>query len=1033
MGKISKIASIAMCFPFLWALNACTDDLFMEEQGAHGVDMNNIVEVEIPFGLGKGITSHVVTRSGKATDQSGKDSQLSGIMVFVYENKGGDASDDKRLSYQLFESPSTSLEGSTGGWIPDEDDATCGHFKLYIPVGDVYIYLIGNATGSFIDFFPNLGNNKLETREDFINYITPKWSGNMYTVDGFLPLFGTVNNDTGACRIEEGQDGKGIITYENEGNKYTISQEPGTEATEANSFVLKRLMCKVSMEFKSGEGVKFTPKTYRFCHCGQFIAPTEEAWQWQNLLNTIDTETVTFDAQTPNSFTVYLPENIREYTGDKNDWTFADRDRVKKDADGNNVYEDLNHEGHEAHYDFQYAPKHATYVEVTGKFEGDDISADTKYILHLGDFSGGKFNEFSLKRDYHYQYTVTVKGVKEIVAEVIGEDGGTPDEKNPAVEGIVFEGGARLQLDAHYEQVEMKLKQTDLEHGVYIYAQTPFGMVNCKYLPASKALDESHVNTPDNLETIKRLLQWIEFKKQENGKGSLATYKDGEMMDVFAALDDAYANITDNDYYTCFVDEYYYTSDPVNDERAVALNEFVNADDRTFSLGSSIRYSQDGQSAVASAVYVLQQHAIACFYDLNNTSVAKYGVETVDEIGDLVGPLFYGAPSASVSEEKKGRENTWSEIGGNTDAVNWTKNGFLLSDDGQTFVPGEERLTTKSAYLACLTRNRDFDGDGRIDREELRWYTPARDQVLGLWIGEPSLPTKAALYPRSTAGLVQPERGSVYPIFTSTNGNSRVIYAEQGSSFGDESSAPNGGYIRAVRNLGATPSPNSYATDAEPYYLYDDNNRTIEVYLTSNALRAFSNRELTSHHERSVVNRPYRKFQVALQPYVKSVTAECEGHGLTGAETQTYDQLQTTNAERAKEDVTTIAANYPGDTESNISTAAWRLPNQREMALMIVAMGTDMSYNMDDKNYHHTDYVCSRGFFDHSWRFQNDNYILHCRTSFSSKTYTPYGYMYNTRDKQMQLIWTSGDANAQNLGMGTTGIAGYLCVRDVRE
>ena len=41
--------------------------------------------------------------------------------------------------------------------------------------------------------------------------------------------------------------------------------------------------------------------------------------------------------------------------------------------------------------------------------------------------------------------------------------------------------------------------------------------------------------------------------------------------------------------------------------------------------------------------------------------------------------------------------------------------------------------------------------------------------------------------------------------------------------------------------------------------------------------------------------------------------------------------------------------------------------------------------------------------------------------------------MYNTRDKQMQLIWTSGDDNAQSLGMGTTGIAGYLCVRDVRE
>lgn len=115
MDKISKIASIAVCFALLWVFSACSDDMLMEGQGANGVDMNRMVEVEIPFSLGKGITSHVVTRSTRATDQQGKDSQLSGIMVFVYENNGGDPSNDKRLVYQFFESPLTSLEGSTGG------------------------------------------------------------------------------------------------------------------------------------------------------------------------------------------------------------------------------------------------------------------------------------------------------------------------------------------------------------------------------------------------------------------------------------------------------------------------------------------------------------------------------------------------------------------------------------------------------------------------------------------------------------------------------------------------------------------------------------------------------------------------------------------------------------------------------------------------------------------------------------------------------------------------------------------------------
>ena len=80
---------------------------------------------------------------------------------------------------------------------------------------------------------------------------------------------------------------------------------------------------------------------------------------------------------------------------------------------------------------------------------------------------------------------------------------------------------------------------------------------------------------------------------------------DGNRMDVFAALDDAYKNQMGNDdYYTCFVDEYYYTTNPV-DNSSIALSDFINAEDRTFSLGSDIQYSADKQSAVATAVYVL--------------------------------------------------------------------------------------------------------------------------------------------------------------------------------------------------------------------------------------------------------------------------------------------------------------------------------------------------------------------------------------------------------------------------------------------
>ena len=1036
MDKISKIASIAVCFALLWVFSACSDDMLMEGQGANGVDMNRMVEVEIPFSLGKGITSHVVTRSTRATDQQGKDSQLSGIMVFVYENNGGDPSNDKRLAYQFFESPLTSLEGSTGGWIPDANDATCGHFKFYMPVGDVYIYLIGNAQGSFIDFFPEIGESKLANRQDFLEKVTPKWNGNMFTVDGYLPLVGSVNNRTGACTIkkDESNSEKGIITYrkENDEKEYVISQQTGEHpaVNQDNSFVLKRLMCKVSMEFKSGTNVTFTPISYKFCHCAEYVSPAEDSWAGYDNLNMIDTETVTFDAQTPNSFTVYLPENIREYTGDKTEWKFADRDRVRKDDNGENLYENTpSQEGHEGHYQFENAPKHSTYVEITGKFEGDNISADTRYILHLGDFSNNKFNEFSLRRDYHYQYTVTVNGVNDIVVEVKGEDGtSNPQEKNPAVEGIVFEGGARVQLDAHYEQVEMKLMKNKISEGVYIYAKTPFGNVSCKYLPSTRKLDPNHKNQPASIEEAKKLLQWIEFKKQSD-KGSLALYGGNDRMDVFAALDHAYEN--QMGYYTCFVDEYYYTTNPV-DGSSIALSDFINAEDRTFSLGSDIQYSADKQSAVATAVYVLQQHSIACFYNLENQTVAKYGVELTDEIGGLP----YGSPAGKSSDAKNGRGNTITEIGNNTGAVNWAKNGFLLDDTDSKLEAGKKRLTTDTewACLACLTRNRDFNGDSKITDDELRWYTPARDQMLGLWIGEPALPAKAALYPYSTEGMERPNNvtQSLYPIFTSTygdNGIDRVIWAEEGCTFGSAHAAQNGGYVRAVRNLGATPSKTSYETPAQPYYQYDKSTRTIEVFLTDNALRSFSYHELAPHHERSVVNRPYKKFQVATRPYTEEATATCN-YSHSGDASIKYQKLQTTNATQAKTATTTIAANYKGNGEANLNTTAvWRLPNQRELALMIVAMGTTLGYNnMNDYNTINCECRNSRS-GAHEWTYTH-NYVLHCRTSFSSTKWTQYGFMYNTNGKQMQILWTTDQGT--DLGQGTTGMGGCLCVRDVQ-
>ena len=107
-----------------------------------------------------------------------------------------------------------------------------------------------------------------------------------------------------------------------------------------------------------------------------------------------------------------------------------------------------------------------------------EVEADVKYTIHLGDFSDGNFNNFDVERDHYYKYTVTVNGVDEIIAEVE-----TNRENQPGAEGVVFRKGSKVRVDAHYEAVEMNIRRSVLEQGIYIYCKTPFGTVGEMYYP----------------------------------------------------------------------------------------------------------------------------------------------------------------------------------------------------------------------------------------------------------------------------------------------------------------------------------------------------------------------------------------------------------------------------------------------------------------------------------------------------------------------------------------------------------------------
>ena len=643
----------------LLAFMSCTDDIIETPEVLQGVDRSRLVEVTLPFGVGRGINTTITTRAA-GNGEISYDSQLSGVMAFVYEAKSENPEENELLAYHLFSNPSdTPLEGSTSGWMEDNDDPTCGAIKFYIPVGDVYIYLLGNAQSSFLNFFPGVSDgDQLATQAEFFNKATPKWNGNIHSVDGYLPLVGMVANRTGLCRVDE----KGDIHYKDDaGTGHVITGDPHIGGHDPyQSFILKRLMSKITMNIKSGDGVKFVPRDYTVRHIPHYVSPTAQAWTEEERSRILveDAKPVKFGLIDSLTFTMYLPENIRKVKSGVNITNYKQRDKVVK-TDGKNMEETAsdgdfhadNAHNHKGHYKFEFAPPASTYVELTGWFENEDktVAADVRYYIHLGDFRKD-LNHFSVERDHYYTYNVTIKGVNEIEVEVEG------DEVNPGVEGVVFKHEAFAHLDSHFDQVEMKFQRKDIEKGVYLYTDTPFGTMGVMYYPKGTKIGGTEGkcvpmgNSGLTKEVAQGYLAWLEFAEETESFDAdlskkespylMAFYHPDKVKNVFDALDEFYASGKDIAYYTCFVDENFYEKHPdLRINANVQLKDFINCKDRIFSLATDLKFSPDDKSAVSQSVYTLKQRSIACFYDMNDHTLNKFGVESVEEMDALIFPM----------------------------------------------------------------------------------------------------------------------------------------------------------------------------------------------------------------------------------------------------------------------------------------------------------------------------------------------------------------------------------------------------------
>ena len=190
-----------------------------------------------------------------------------------------------------------------------------------------------------------------------------------------------------------------------------------------------------------------------------------------------------------------------------------------------------------------------------------------------------------------------------------------------------------------------------------------------------------------------------------------------------------------------------------------------------------------------------------------------------------------------------------------------------------------------------MLRNRDLNGNGTIDPDEVRWYLAAIDQLTDLWIGENSFDAEARLFKGSTweedwyVSSTVPDRYQLYswnisPKVKSQWDNPTVLWSSEGSSIGPMRDVP--GYItktfkyfnttyaqehdlnktfnyRCVRNLGTSPDSDNIPQDFAKY-----ENGTISLkYLNEKSIRAYTQEaELPEHHERQADNLPWWNFKV---------------------------------------------------------------------------------------------------------------------------------------------------------------------------
>lgn len=682
------------------------------------------------------------------------------------------------------------------------------------------------------------------------------------------------------------------------------------------------------------------------------------------------------------TFTFYMYENLKAPKQEITNGSYALRElQTKNEMTEEELPGQIYQNG-----EYVYAPEKGTYVIFTGELsystkDNNDndsyVIADVEYCVHLGyDNVANNVNDYSTIRNSHYTYNVTITGINSLIVEVENDN-----EDRPGAEGDVVASAAEIiNVDGHYDRDLITLTAEEASK-IFFSVSTPF----------ERGLDDNDLGDNQTTKTLKDY-KWVKFLINsevgvantryaafpgeacyDGGKTATGTAVHSEVYNRNVTLRDirqlsTYLNANPpagNTTITVFIDEYLYFYNPLNDplgaettyksaytataaEDLIMWKKSVNQNDRMLHIvkAGDMTYSEDGETSLSKSVVTIKQRPVLTFYNVNagDDLVTAWGTETINETPRLPITRSSFPTRANTDNDYTYAQKIASTAYVRTGGSAWRPTYGWITLDWADAISNTEQYGFSEDYNdvshACVMRNRDLDGDGVIDSNEMLWYQTTIDQLTDLWIGEPCMPAYAQLYnindPDGTYNMNSKYVYATHYSSSSITGNSPYIYwAEEFGAISTQAQAVQWGKapslnntriasVRCVRNLGQTYNSTEIPQD---YIIVqgntanitpgDDNTITHEYVLNLNYINPTALRS-TPDNGNSL---PYSLIDYvgeSNRPYYGLIVLP--GYYGTGLNTgiTTWDTVYQNALEN---DPTPCPAGY-------------RAPNQREMLLM---------------------------------------------------------------------------------------------------